>query len=78
MTTVASSRCNGRNHETKQFKIFKKGSLVSRRAVAVGEIRGHMVSGHIDGVGEITSYEKEDNAIWITINTTMDLLNTLF
>lgn len=58
------------------LRYLKKGSLVNlERAVAVGErLGGHMVSGHIDGVGEITSYEKEDNAIWITINTTMDLL----
>lgn len=35
---------------------------------------GHMVSGHIDGVGEIISREKEDNAIWITIKASPQIL----
>lgn len=35
---------------------------------------GHIVSGHIDGVGTITSYKNEDNAIWITLSTSPELL----
>ncbi|MDF2519831.1 MAG: riboflavin synthase, alpha subunit [Clostridia bacterium] len=35
---------------------------------------GHIVSGHIDGVGVISSYEKEDNAVWITIEAAPELL----
>lgn len=35
---------------------------------------GHIVSGHIDGVGNITSYEKEDNAVWIAISASSDIL----
>lgn len=35
---------------------------------------GHIVSGHIDGVGEIVSLVKEDNAIWVTIKTSSDVL----
>ena len=58
------------------LKYLSKGDLVNlERAVAVGDrLGGHMVSGHIDGVGRIISQEKEDNAIWITINTTGELL----
>ena len=40
------------------------------RALKVSDrLGGHMVSGHIDGMGVIKSYEKEDNAVWITIET---------
>ncbi len=35
---------------------------------------GHIVSGHIDGVGQIVSFVKEDNAIWVTIEATEDIL----
>jgi len=35
---------------------------------------GHIVSGHIDGVGEIVSLVKEDNAIWVTIKASSDVL----
>lgn len=39
-----------------------------------GRFGGHIVSGHIDGVGTITDKKKEDNAIWITIETTKEIL----
>lgn len=35
---------------------------------------GHLVSGHIDGIGKITSMTKEDNAIWVNINTSPEIL----
>jgi len=35
---------------------------------------GHMVSGHIDGTGVISQYRKDDNAVWVTIQTSPDLL----
>lgn len=35
---------------------------------------GHLVSGHIDGVGEIVSREREDSAIWITIKASENIL----
>lgn len=45
------------------------------RALRLGDrLGGHMVSGHIDGVGTISGLEKEDNATWITVNTCSDLL----
>lgn len=35
---------------------------------------GHIVSGHIDGMGIVSNYEKEDNAVWITISTKPEIL----
>ena len=48
---------------------LKKGSIVNleRAMSAKGRFGGHMVSGHIDGTGEIINIEKDDNAIWFTI-----------
>ncbi|MDR5659463.1 riboflavin synthase [Serpentinicella sp. ANB-PHB4] len=58
------------------LKDLKQGSLVNlERAVAVGDrLGGHIVSGHIDGVGMISQFEKEDNATWITISAAPELL----
>ncbi|SCY82923.1 riboflavin synthase [Alkaliphilus peptidifermentans] len=52
------------------------GSKVNlERAVAVGtRLGGHLVSGHIDDVGIILNYEKESNAVWITIEPHPKLL----
>jgi riboflavin synthase len=45
------------------------------RALRVGDrLGGHIVSGHIDGVGMISKYEDEDNAVWITISAGPELL----
>ena len=38
-----------------------------------GRFGGHIVSGHIDGVGEIISLIKEDNATWVTVKTSKDI-----
>ena len=35
---------------------------------------GHIVSGHVDGTGVIVSMKKEDNAVWVTIGTSTDIL----
>lgn len=35
---------------------------------------GHIVTGHIDGVGIIKSFSKEDNAIWVTVKANSDIL----
>lgn len=45
------------------------------RALRLGDrLGGHMVSGHIDGVGNIVSFKAEDNAKVITISASSDLL----
>ena len=35
---------------------------------------GHIVSGHIDGIGEVISLVKEDNATWVSIKASKELL----
>lgn len=35
---------------------------------------GHIVSGHIDGTGIIKSFIQEDNAVWITVKASLDIL----
>ena len=55
---------------------LKKGDKVNleRAMAANSRFGGHIVSGHIDGKGKITSYEKEGNAVWITIDTDKEIL----
>jgi len=58
------------------FHKQKEGSRVNlERALRVGDrMGGHMVSGHIDGVGEIISQTKDDNAIWVSISAPKNIL----
>lgn len=35
---------------------------------------GHIVSGHIDGIGKIEKIEKDQNAIWFEISTKLDFM----
>lgn len=53
-----------------------KGSKVNmeRAMAANGRFGGHIVSGHIDGTGEIESFVREDNAVWVTIKAPSDIL----
>lgn len=39
-----------------------------------GRFGGHIVSGHIDGIGQIQSFINEDNAVWVSIKATEDIL----
>ena len=39
-----------------------------------GRFGGHIVSGHIDGTGTIAFQKREDNAVWVTVNTSASLL----
>lgn len=39
-----------------------------------GRLGGHIVSGHIDGTGKIVGREKDENAIWISVATSGELL----
>jgi riboflavin synthase len=51
------------------------GEINLERALRVGDrLGGHIVSGHIDGVGVIKNYEEEDNAVWITIGASSEIL----
>lgn len=48
---------------------LKKGSKVNleRAMAAYGRFGGHIVSGHIDGMGFVQSLVRESNAVWVTI-----------
>lgn len=48
---------------------LQKGSAVNleRAMPANGRFGGHIVSGHVDGMGFVRSLKKEDNAVWVTI-----------
>lgn len=48
---------------------LKKGDSVNlERALSLSSrLGGHIVSGHIDGVGTIVKYKNEGNAVWITV-----------
>lgn len=41
---------------------------LERAMAADGRFGGHIVSGHIDGTGTITSLSREENAVWVTIS----------
>lgn len=41
---------------------------------ADGRFGGHIVAGHIDDIGTITSMERDDNAVWVTVRTTTAVL----
>lgn len=47
---------------------------LERAMAADGRFGGHIVSGHIDGTGKITSYREEENAVWVTIETTPEIM----
>ena len=55
---------------------FYAGSNVNleRAMRSDGRFGGHMVSGHIDGIGRIKANSREDNAVWLTISTEETLL----
>lgn len=52
------------------------GSRVNleRAMAADGRFGGHIVSGHIDGTGKVSSVRRDDNAVWYTIDTAPSLL----
>lgn len=55
---------------------LQKGNKVNlERALKVGDkLGGHIVSGHIDGVGIINELKREDNAIWASIGASSEIL----
>ena len=56
--------------------LLKHGSEVNlERALSVnGRLGGHVVTGHIDGTGKISSIKKDDNAVWYTIQSSDQIM----
>lgn len=50
---------------------------LERAMAADGRFGGHMVSGHIDGTGKILSCRKEENAVWVEIGTSPEILRLI-
>lgn len=50
------------------------GVNLERAMAANGRFGGHIVSGHIDGVGKISSMLKEGNAVWVTIEAPPEIM----
>lgn len=58
------------------LRYLKPGDIVNleRAMPASGRFGGHIVSGHIDGTGIIRALQKEDNAVWLTVEAEPELL----
>lgn len=66
-------------HETlnrSSLAALKPGSRVNleRAMAANGRFGGHIVAGHVDGVGHVVSTQRDDNAIWYTISAGADIM----
>ncbi len=57
----------------------KPGDLVNleRAMAADGRFGGHIMSGHIDGTGIIRSCRREENAVWVSIETEPEILRLI-
>lgn len=50
---------------------------LERAMAADGRFGGHIVSGHIDGTGTIESLTREENAVWVKIRTSQEILHLI-
>lgn len=55
---------------------LKAGDRVNlERALSLNSrLGGHLVAGHVDGVGRITGRAEDENAIWITVSAAPEIL----
>ena len=55
---------------------LRQGAKVNleRAMAADGRFGGHIVSGHIDGVGTITEQRREGNAVWVRVAASREIL----
>lgn len=58
------------------LSVLVSGSRVNleRALPAGGRFGGHIVSGHIDGVGRVKALRRDDNALWYEISAAPELL----
>jgi riboflavin synthase len=66
-------------HETldrSSLGTLRAGSSVNleRAMAADGRFGGHIVAGHVDGLGTITDIRRDDNAVWYTIAAAKDIM----
>lgn len=55
-------------------KVIVGSNVNIERAMGVnGRFGGHIVLGHVDGVGKILKIERDDNAIWYTVQANKDI-----
>lgn len=56
---------------------LKNGDIVNleRAMPCDGRFGGHIVSGHIDGIGKISAIQNEANAIWFYVSAPDEILN---
>ncbi|MDO5148955.1 MAG: riboflavin synthase [Oscillospiraceae bacterium] len=47
---------------------------MERAMLCGGRFGGHIVSGHIDGTGNIVSLRREENAVWVTISADSSIM----
>ena len=59
--------------------MLRSGDKVNleRAMAADGRFGGHIVSGHIDGTGDIVSLRNEGNAVWVRIRTKEEILGLI-
>ena len=50
---------------------------LERAMAANGRFGGHIVTGHVDGVGTISKVERDDNALWYTISAAPQILHCI-
>ena len=50
---------------------------LERAMAADGRFGGHIVSGHIDGIGRIASKKTEENAVWVRITASREILRLI-
>jgi len=57
----------------------RNGSRINleRAMPATGRFGGHIVSGHIDGTGTVSSKRAEGNAVWIKVDCNEQLMQTI-
>lgn len=66
-------------HETlnrSALSALKVGANVNleRAMSANGRFGGHIVAGHVDGVGKISKIQRDDNAVWYTVQADKSVL----
>lgn len=59
--------------------MLSPGSSVNleRALAADGRFGGHIVTGHIDGIGTISAARREENAVWVTVEAPQHIMELI-